>query len=43
MPLAMTKIVKSAKLMALLSQKYWMGASNRFADCGFVARAIMPG
>jgi hypothetical protein len=30
----MTKIVKSARLRALLSQKYWTGASNRFADCG---------
>ncbi len=39
----MTEIVKSAKLMALLSQKYWTGASNRFAECEFVARAIMPG
>ena len=38
MPLAMTKIVKRAKLMALLSQKYWMGASNRFAGCGFGSR-----
>ena len=29
-------VLASAKLMALLSQKYWMGASNRFADCGCV-------
>jgi len=43
MPLAMTKIVKSAKLMGLLSQKYWTGASNLFADCGSVAHVIMPG
>ncbi len=33
----------NASLMLPLSQKWWMDASNRFADCGYEANDITPG